>query len=148
MLTPTITFRVWRQHPQAVLPARQHVTDIGFDLALAERVTFLPGEWQDINLGIVVEPPVGYYFELVPRSSLFHRFGLLLVNSVGIIDPTYCGETDVLHAQLLATRAVALEAGTRVLQLVPRALIVTNMIDATGSACTSPPRGGLGSTGV
>lgn len=36
-----------------------------------------------------------YYFTaLVPRSSLFKKYGLIVVNSPGIIDASYCGADD------------------------------------------------------
>ena len=51
----------------------------------------------DIRLydtGIKVEPPPGYYCEIVPRSSIV-KAGVMLANSTGIIDPTYRGTLKV-----------------------------------------------------
>ena len=42
------------------------------------------------DTGISVEPPCGYYTEIVPRSSIV-KTGYIMTNSIGIIDPTYRG---------------------------------------------------------
>ena len=42
------------------------------------------------DTGIQVKPQYGYYFEIVPRSSL-SKSGYILANSIGIIDPSYSG---------------------------------------------------------
>lgn len=49
------------------------------------------------DTGIRVEPPAGYYCEIVPRSSMA-KHGVMLMNSVGIIDPTYRGTLKVCIA--------------------------------------------------
>ena len=43
-----------------------------------------------MDFGVIVEPPEGYYFELIPRSSLAWS-GFILPNSIGVIDPDYRG---------------------------------------------------------
>lgn len=77
-----------------ILPEAKAYGDM-IDLRAAEDVFIPEGEDKVISLGVAIELPKGYYAEVVPRSSLFKNFGLILVNSVGIIDETYCGNDDI-----------------------------------------------------
>ncbi len=67
---------------------------VGFDFESAYDITIEPGKMGMIDTGTVVEIPIGYMMILAPRSSTFKNYGLMLVNSIGIIDQDYCGETD------------------------------------------------------
>lgn len=60
-----------------------------FDFEAFEEVTFGPGEWKLVETGTVVETPEGYVLLTAPRSGTFKNFGLMQVNSVGIIDQDY-----------------------------------------------------------
>ena len=40
------------------------------------------------DTGLIIQPPPGYYIEVVPRSSL-SKSGYIQSNSIGIIDPNY-----------------------------------------------------------
>ena len=64
------------------------------DLRAAEEVTMKAGEFRLIPLGIAMELPKGYEAHVVPRSSTFKNFGIIQTNSMGIIDETYCGDSD------------------------------------------------------
>ena len=39
--------------------------------------------------------PKGYEAHLAPRSSSFKKWGIIMTNSFGIIDESYCGDNDV-----------------------------------------------------
>lgn len=82
-------------HAHSQLPEKKYEDDIGFDVTLVERLDGktedLVGEVTLFSAGLQIKPPEGYYIELVPRSSLYKE-GYMLVNSVGIIDPSYRGE--------------------------------------------------------
>src|SRR3989344_5470156 len=43
---------------------------------------------------LIVATPPGYVLLIFSRSSLAPRKGLMLANSVGVIDSDYCGPTD------------------------------------------------------
>ena len=65
-----------------------------FDFEASEDVVFAPGEWKLVDTGTVIETPVGYCLVIAPRSSTFKNYGLMQVNSIGIVDQDYCGDTD------------------------------------------------------
>jgi dUTP pyrophosphatase len=64
--------------------------DSGFDLTACGYEYKKDGLWY-IKLGVAVEPPKGYYFEVVPRSS-FGKTPFIFANNIGIIDQGYRGE--------------------------------------------------------
>lgn len=80
--------------PRAILPTQAHSTDVGYDLTLIDVAKQIDQYTALYETGIIVKPPVGYYFEIVPRSSL-SKSGYMLSNSVGIIDCTYTGSLKV-----------------------------------------------------
>lgn len=64
----------------------------------ANKEIFIPkGQRAMIPLGIAMELPKGYEAHIVPRSSTFKTWGIILVNSVGIIDNSYNGDNDQWH---------------------------------------------------
>ena len=65
------------------------------DLCTAEDTTLSFLEYKIISLGISIEIPAGYYAHIVPRSSTFGKWGILLANSMGVIENDYCGDGDV-----------------------------------------------------
>lgn len=65
------------------------------DLRAAEDVELREGEYQLISLGISMKLPEGYEAHVVPRSSTFKNYGIIMTNSVGIIDNSYSGTNDI-----------------------------------------------------
>ena len=64
------------------------------DLYAAEDVTINEMDEALIPLGIAMELPEGFRANLLPRSSTFKKWGLIVTNSMGVIDHTYCGDND------------------------------------------------------
>ena len=48
------------------------------DLRAAERVELKAGEFKLVHLGVAMELPEGYEAHIVPRSSTFKNFGIIL----------------------------------------------------------------------
>lgn len=53
-----------------------------------------------LDLGIEMELPEGYEVIIAPRSSTFRNWGLILTNSIGVIDNTYSGPDDTWKAHV------------------------------------------------
>lgn len=64
------------------------------DLCCAEDTIINKDEFKLINLGIAMELPAGYEAQIVPRSSTFKNYGIIMTNSIGIVDESYNGDTD------------------------------------------------------
>lgn len=117
------------------------------DLRAAERVELKKGESRLISLGISVQLPSGYEAHVAPRSSTFAKWGILQVNSVGVIDESYCGENDVWKMPVLATRDTVIEQNDRICQF--RLIRKMEPVEIMETECLeAPDRGGFGSTGT
>ena len=116
------------------------------DLRAAETVRMTAGEHRLISLGVSMQLPVGYEAHVAPRSSTFKKWGILMTNSIGIIDESYCGDNDLWYFSALAMRDTVIEKGDRICQF----RIVKKMPEAEIEAVeflSAPDRGGFGSTG-
>lgn len=61
----------------------------------AAGMTIIPkGEMRLIDLGIAMKLPKGYEAHVLPRSSTFKKWGIIMTNSQGVIDNSYCGDND------------------------------------------------------
>lgn len=69
-----------------------------------------------ISLGVAMQMPKGCEAVVVPRSSMFKKWGIMQVNSYGVIDNSYCGNDDVWKMPVIATRNVTIPKGTRLCQ--------------------------------
>lgn len=133
-----------RTSESAVLPTKAHPSDSGFDLTLISAVKSF-GDVALYGTGIKVKPPEGYYFDVVPRSSV-SKTGYMLANSVGIIDQSYTGEILVALRKVDKT-APDLELPVRMAQLILRPMIPVDMEEVAELPTSERGDGGFGSTG-
>ena len=116
------------------------------DLRAAEDVTMKAGEYRMIPLGVAMELPKGYEALVAPRSSAFRKYGILLANSVGIIDEAYKGDNDEWNFLAYSVRDTKIRKNERICQfriIQHQPLIHLQEVDNLGNA----DRGGIGSTG-
>lgn len=116
------------------------------DLRSGEEVTMKAGEYRMIPLGVAMELPHGYEALVAPRSSTFKKYGLLLANSIGIIDETYKGDNDEWNFLAYATRDTVIHKNERICQfriIQHQPLIHLQEVETLGNS----DRGGIGSTG-
>ncbi len=116
------------------------------DLRAAKKVEMKAGEFQLIPLGVAMALPEGYEAHVVPRSSTFKNFGVIQVNSMGIIDNSYCGPNDQWFFPSYALRDTVIEVNDRICQF----RIMENqphLIFREDSLEGNEDRGGYGSTG-
>lgn len=79
-----------KDNPQAVVPTKGTPYAVGYDLTAISVYKKLTDKTTLYDTGIKVEPPQGYYTEILPRSSIT-KTGYCLSNSVGTIDSDYRG---------------------------------------------------------
>jgi len=116
------------------------------DLRAAETIELKKGDFRLISLGISVKLPKDYEAHIAPRSSTFKNWGILQVNSVGVVDESYCGEGDLWMMPVYATRDTVISENDRICQF----RIVKKMPElriTEVEALSGPDRGGFGSTG-
>ena len=116
------------------------------DLRAAETVEMKAGEFKMIPLGVAMELPSGYEALVAPRSSTFKRYGIILANSIGIIDESYKGDNDEWNFLAYAMRDTEIKKNERICQfriIGHQPEIEIKEVDALGNE----NRGGIGSTG-
>lgn len=117
------------------------------DLRAAETILIVKGEFKYIPLGVAIQLPEGYEAIVTPRSSLFKRRGIIMTNSIGIMDESYCGDNDEWKFPAYATRDTLIPKGERICQfriVKHQPEIEFEIVDTLGN----PDRGGYGSTGA
>lgn len=101
-------------HENAKWPKRSRKEDAGFDLYAVSNGVVKGNSQENVNTGVILSAPQGWYFTIEGRSSLF-KLGIKPLR--GIIDATYCGELMVSLSNESATD-FEYDAGDRIAQLV------------------------------
>jgi dUTP pyrophosphatase len=131
------------------LPTPKFMTpgSVGLDVFVQDDTSIPARGWALIPLGLIAKAPEGTFIALLPRSSTFRKTGLLLANSMGVIDQDYCGDDDKLMAFVYNTKdeAVTVVKGDRLFQLLFIKVEVPELVEVEGSL-TEASRGGFGST--
>lgn len=83
-------------HADAKIPAYAKAGDAGMDVYAVEDVTINPGETVIVPTGIKCALPLGYEFEVRPRSGLSVKTPLRVANAPGTIDSGYRDEIGVI----------------------------------------------------
>lgn len=117
------------------------------DLRANEDVAYKAGDFKLIRLGVAMKLPKGYEAIVAPRSSTFKNYGIIMTNSIGVIDNSYSGDNDEWRFPMLAMRDGEIKKGDRICQFRIQPImgeVIFNKVGKLGSI----DRGGLGSTGV
>lgn len=116
------------------------------DLRAGETVKLKKGEYACIPLGVAMKLPEGCEAIVLPRSSTYKHYKVLLTNGMGIIDESYCGNDDEWMFPAYATEDTIIPKNERIAQFrilkhqPSLEFIETDHLEGKN-------RGGLGSTG-
>lgn len=138
--------KIKKTHPDAVIHPRKHADDAGMDLSVVDIVKDLSNQVVMYDTGIAVEPPEGYYTEVIPRSST-SKMGITLANGTGIIDPSYRGSIKVAIRFNERLHSPDSLIGERLVQLLIKPLHVMPVVEVDELSDTTRGDGGFGSTG-
>lgn len=130
-----------------LLPKRETAHAAGYDLKAAETVSLEPGEIKLVPTGVKAYMQANEVLYLYDRSSNPRKKGLVLINSVGVIDGDYYGNPaneGHIFAQMrnITEETVVVEAGERIVQAV-----FVPFLLADGDQADGVRTGGFGSTG-
>lgn len=104
-------------------------------------------EFALLPLGVAIELPRGFEAFTAPRGSTFKNWGVLQVNSWGVIDNSYCGDGDEWFIPILAMRKTSIKRGDKMFQF--RIIASMPKVDLLEVAeLGNEDRGGHGSTGT
>lgn len=116
-------------------------------------VTYIP-------LGIAMQLPKGYEAIMAARSSAPKKLGIMQANGIGVIDNTYCSDSDEWMFPAVTLRKTSIAANTRIcqfrIQLSQKATVWQKLKWFLSSgiefveveSLDNEVRGGLGSTGL
>lgn len=117
------------------------------DLRSRVELDYKAGDYLQIPLGIIVQLPNGYEAIEAPRSSTFKKYGIIMCNSIGIIDNSYCGPGDEWNFLGYALKDGHIDKYDRICQFrILKSMPYTEIIEIEEPEGES--RGGIGSTGV
>lgn len=130
-----------------LLPKRETAHAAGYDLKAAEPVVLAPGEIKLVPTGVKAYMQANEVLYLYDRSSNPRKKGLVLINSVGVIDGDYYGNPaneGHIFAQMknITEETVVVEVGERIVQAVFAPFLLADRDEADGVRT-----GGFGSTG-
>ena len=130
-----------------LLPKRETAHAAGYDLKVAERTVIAPKEIKLVPTGVKAYMQAGEVLYLYDRSSNPRKKGLVLINSVGVIDGDYYGNSGneghiFAQMQNITDQEVVLEEEDRIVQAVFAPFLLVDNDEADGVRT-----GGFGSTG-
>ncbi|SQE95144.1 deoxyuridine 5'-triphosphate nucleotidohydrolase [Streptococcus equi subsp. zooepidemicus] len=130
-----------------LLPKRETAHAAGYDLSVAEETSIAPGEIVLVPTGVKAYMQDGEVLYLYDRSSNPRKKGLVLINSVGVIDGDYYNNPaneGHIFAQMknITDQTVTLAVGERIVQGVFMPFLI-----ADGDQASGERTGGFGSTG-
>lgn len=137
-------FKWARTIPGAPKPMKNRFSDSGYDLHLVKKIKVQAGVHY-FDTGIQVQPENGYYFDLVGRSSI-SKTGWMVANNIGIIDASYTGSVIVALVKI-DPDAHEIELPCKLVQLIPRQLILMEPIEVDSLDDTERGDKGFGSSG-
>ena len=117
------------------------------DLRCAKNIYLKKGEHKNIPLGVAMQFPSGFEGHLAPRSSTFKNYGILMTNSVGVVDESFCGNNDQWMFSAYATRNTMIKKNDRICQFrIMKKQPKITFIEV--NKLNNPNRNGFGSTGI
>lgn len=130
-----------------ILPCRSTKDSAGYDFRSLESYLLKPKESHVFPTGVKAEMEKDEVLYIFIRSSLGIKKGILLSNSVGVIDSDYFGnEKNDGHIMIsltnLSDEDVEIQKGDKIAQGVFMKYLITEDDDATKER-----KGGIGSTG-
>jgi len=140
---PTEHVMRYKLNKGAVAPYKKRASDSGYDLTAVCLLREENGVFY-YDTGVAVEPSFGYYFDMIPRSSIV-KSGYLLANGIGVIDRSYKGTVII---PLIKFRPDAkLDLPKTLVQLVPRRIVHLTPIETRNFRDSDRECGSFGSTG-
>ena len=141
----------FRKHPniEIKLPKRGSSKSAGYDICTPVDIIIPPNGISDaIQTDIKAYMLDDEYLEIVPRSSIGFKKGLMLINTCGIIDSDYYNNVDNdgnigFKFKNLTNETVEIKAGERILQGIFKKYLTIDNDD-----CDIIRTGGTGSTGT
>ena len=131
---------------QNLLPKRETTHAAGYDLKARHNVVIEPGQIALVETGIKAYMQPDEVLYLYDRSSNPRKKGIVLINSVGVIDHDYYNNKSneghiMAQFKNISDKPVRIEQNDRIVQAVFAKYLITDDDEASGTRT-----GGFGST--
>lgn len=149
-IEPTVNIGVKLCREEAQLPTVS-AGNAGIDLRVLTQnkessVEILPNGTYIFNTGLKMDIPEGYYIEVVPRSSAGIKKHLRLMNTCGILDSSWKGET-LVAIHNFGTKPVTVENNERLCQMIVHRVHNVFIREVEDVGTSDRGENGIGSTG-
>ena len=111
-----------------------------------DKVQILPNDTYVFNTGIKMDIPDGYYIEVVPRSSTGIKKHLRLMNTCGILDSSWKGET-LVAIHNFGKEPAWVENNERLCQMIVHKVPSIQIKEVQDVGTSERGENGFGSTG-
>jgi len=140
-------FKVEKAFPEAIMPTKSHLSDVGWDLYTPIDFSLLPGEVKRIDFGIIIEILPGYEIQVRNRSGVVWKYNVMMALGQGTIDTDYRGHI-MAPFYNFGTEQINFSRGDRLAQMVIKKVYDIELKE--GKVNTNTKRGtkGFGSTGL
>jgi dUTP pyrophosphatase len=138
--------RIMKLRDGALLPAKAHEDDAGYDLFACEDISIPAGESRLVPTGVALGLPPMAEAQIRPRSGLALHSQITVLNTPGTIDAGYRGEVGVIlinHGR----QGFEVKKGMKMAQLVIGRILPTQLLEVDDLDATQRGSGGFGSTG-
>jgi dUTP pyrophosphatase len=133
-----------------IIPSYATSGSAGMDLraCIEEPIVMEAGQIAKIPTGIAIQIPDRYVGGFVfPRSGLSSKYGISLINCVGVIDSDYTGEI-ICPVINHGDKSFTVNPGDRIAQLVFMPVCNATLVQTDDLQETQRGSGGFGSTGL
>lgn len=133
-----------------IMPSYATVGSAGMDLraCIEKPLTIKAGQIAKVPTGIAIQIPNRYAGGFIfPRSGLSSKYGISLINCVGVIDSDYIGEI-ICPVVNHGDKDFIVNPGDRIAQLVFMPVYNATLIQVEDLQETERGSGGFGSTGL
>lgn len=141
-----IFFKKAADDVQLPLYAYGKENDACFDLCAYEDVTIEPSCWEKVRTGISFAIEENYYGLLYIRSGISVKYGLSLINGVGVIDGSYRGEI-IAYVLNNSDCEYQIMKGDRFVQMLISRTVDVNLIATNQLPDSKRGTSGFGSSG-
>lgn len=124
------------------MPVRATKGSAGYDISASEQVTIQPGEIKLVHTGLAVQMEQDDVMLLIDRSSNPQKRGIVLSNSLGVIDHDFFPNEFKGMFTNITDKPVTIKAGQRIMQAV---FVKYGLVDNDNA--NGERTGGFGSTG-
>ena len=137
-----MTRRFKKLTDKAILPERATKGSAGYDISASESVIIEPGEIKLVPTGLAVQMEQDDVMLLIDRSSNPRKRGIVLSNSMGVIDYDYFPNEFMGMFTNITDQPMMIKAGQRIMQAV---FVKYGLVD--NDKAEVQRTGGFGSTG-